>query len=127
MRGSELAKAMAVAVDRLVSAQEIFVGLDRAIETIVDTTNRFNGNDVTNYLEAVKAEMLMRDILDDRWFSGFSRIVTPSIHAKVLEIQADCRNWLEFKERLEKYGFNDSLRLSKRELMECDAPLSRKH
>ena len=51
--------------------------------------------------------------------SRFPRVVTPSIHTEVLEIQANYRNWLEFERRLlERYGFNDSLRLSKREFME---------
>ena len=37
MRGSELAEAIAVAVDRLVSAREGTGALDRAIESIVST------------------------------------------------------------------------------------------
>ena len=46
-------------------------------------------------------------------------MVTLSIHVEVLEIQADCCNWVEFEERLlEKYGLDDSLRISKRDLME---------
>ena len=36
MRGSELAEAMVVAVDRLVSAREGASALDRAIEATVD-------------------------------------------------------------------------------------------
>ena len=42
-----------------------------------------------------------------------------AIHAEVLEVRADCRNWEEFKGwLLERYGYDDSLRLSKREFME---------
>ena len=34
-------------------------------------------------------------------------------------MQTDCRNWEEFEGRLlEKYGYKDSLRLSKREFMD---------
>ena len=116
VRGGELAEAMAAAVDRLVNARENSSRLDGAIETIFVTTGQFNGRDVTNYLEAYKAEMLMRDIPEDRRLSKFPRVVTPSIHA---EVQADYRNWQDFKERLlERYGLDDSLRLSKRELIE---------
>ena len=52
MRGSELAEAMAVAVDRLVSAREGASALDRAIEATVDKIGRFGGQDATSYLEA---------------------------------------------------------------------------
>ena len=57
MRGSELAEAMAVAVDRLVSAREGASALDRAREATVDKISRFGGKDATSYLEAYKLEM----------------------------------------------------------------------
>ena len=62
MRGSELAESMVVAVDRLVNAREGASALDRVIEATVDNIGRFNGKDATSYLEAYKAEMLMRNI-----------------------------------------------------------------
>ena len=49
MRGSELAEAMAVAVDRLVSAREGTGTLDRAIESIVGTIGRFGGKDMVRF------------------------------------------------------------------------------
>ena len=70
MRGSELAEALASAVDRIVSALEGKGALDRAIEAIVDTIGRFDGKDVTSYLEAYRAEMVMRDISEDRRVAG---------------------------------------------------------
>ena len=98
--------------------RETTSGLDKAVESIVGKADRFNGKDVTNYLETFKAEMLMRDVSDDRRLSTSPWVVTPSIHAEVPEKQADCRSWLELKERLlERYGFDDLLRLLK-ELME---------
>ena len=106
-------------VNRIVNAREGTSTLDRAIPKIVGMIGRFNGKDVTNYLQAYRAEMKMRDILEDRRLSGFRWVVTPSIHTVVLEDQAHCRNWPEFEGRLlEWYNFNDSLRLSKREFME---------
>ena len=119
MRGSELAEAMAAAVDRIVSAREGTGALDRAIEAIVGTIGRFDGKDATSYLVAYRAEMVMRDIPEDRRLAGFPRLATLGIHAEVLEVQAGCRTWGEFEGRiLEKYGLDDSLRLSKREFME---------
>ena len=46
MRGSELAKVMAVAVDRIVNVWESVGGPHKAIEMIVGTTCQFNGKDV---------------------------------------------------------------------------------
>ena len=119
MRGSELAEAMAVAVDRLVSAREGASALDRAIEATVGKIGRFGGKDATSYLEAYKSEMQMRDIPEDRRLAGFPRVVTPHIHAEVVEIQAGCRDWAEFSEEvLEKYSYDDSLRLSRKDFMD---------
>mgnify|MGYP000630293326 FL=1 len=119
MRGSELAEAMAVAVDRLVSAREGASALDRAIEATVGKIGRFGGKDATSYLEAYKSEMQMRDIPEDRRLAGFPRVVTPHIHAEVVEIQAGCRDWAEFAEEvLEKYNYDDSLRLSRKDFMD---------
>ena len=70
MRGSELAKTMASAVDRIVSAREGTGALDRAIKAIVGAIGRFGGKDAMSYLEAYRAEMVMRDIPEDRRLDG---------------------------------------------------------
>ena len=53
MRGGELAKAMTVAVNRMLNAQESSAGLIRAIETMVGTMGRFNGKDVTSLFRLI--------------------------------------------------------------------------
>ena len=88
-------------VNRIVNAREGTSTLDRAIPKIVGMIGRFNGKDVTSYLEAYRAKMIMRDIPEDKWLSGFPRVVTPSIYIEV-EVQAHCRNWSEFKGQLLK-------------------------
>ena len=70
-------------------------------------------------METYKAEMLMRDIPEERWLGNFVRIVVSNIHNKVLQIRATCPSWEELEGRLfERYGLDDSLWLSKREFME---------
>ena len=119
MRGSDLAEAMASAVDRMVNAREGTGALDRAIEAVVGTIGRFTGKDATKYLASYGAEMLMRDIPEERRLAGFPRVAMPSIHAEVLEVRAESHTWEEFEGRLlEKYGLDDTLRLSKRGFME---------
>ena len=63
MRGSDLAEAMASAVDRKVSAREGTDALDRAIQAVVGTIGRFSGKDATSYLASYRVEMLMRGVL----------------------------------------------------------------
>ena len=70
-------------------------------------------------MEAYRAEMVMRDILEERRLTGFPRVAMPGIHAEVLEVRAKSRTLQEFEGRLlEKYGLDDALRLSKRDFME---------
>ena len=84
MRGLDLAEAMASAMDRIVSAREGTGALDRAIEAVVGTIGRFSGKDATSYLEAYRAEMVMRDIPEERRLTGFPRVAMSSIHADVV-------------------------------------------
>ena len=93
MRGSELAEAMAVAADSLVSAHEGASALDRAIEATVGKIGWFNGKDAMRYLEAYKSEMQMRNIPKGRRLTGFPRVVTPHIHTDMVKIQAGYRDW----------------------------------
>ena len=65
--------------------------LDRAIEAVVGTIGRFDGKDATSNLEAYRAEMVMRDITEDRRLAGFPRVAMPGIHAEVLEVRAESR------------------------------------
>ena len=53
-------------------APESTVGLDRAIETIVNTSWFFIGRDASCYLEAYKVEMLMGYILEAKRLIGFA-------------------------------------------------------
>ena len=107
-----------VAVDHLVSAREGMSALDKAIEATVDKIGRLSAKDATSYLEAYKSEMQMRDILEDRRLIGFPRVVTPSIHMEMIEIQAGCRNFVDFAVQvLEKYSYDDSLRLLRKDFV----------
>ena len=91
MRGSDLAKAMASAVDRIVSAREGTGALARAIEAVVGTIGRFREKDATRYLASYRAEMLMRDIPKERRLAGFPLVAMSGINAKVLEVRAESR------------------------------------
>ena len=62
---------MASAVDRIVSTREGTGALDRAIEVVVGTIGRFSGKDATSYLVSYRAEMLIRDIPEERRLPGF--------------------------------------------------------
>ena len=86
---------------------------------VIGTFGEFIRKDVSHYLEAYKAKMLMRDILEARRLTGFARVVMLSIHTDILMLQADNHNLKEFEGRLlGRYGLNDSLRMSKKDLMD---------
>ena len=61
---------------------------------------------------------------EDRRLTGFPRVVTLRIHTEVIEIQVGCHDRADFVERaLERYNFDDSLRLSKMDFMDwVDSP-----
>ena len=88
--------------------------LDKAIEMIVGTFVQVIGKEVSCYLEAYKAKMLMRDILEARWFSSFVRFV----------IARGNHNWEEFeREPLKVYGFDDYLKMPKKDFLDLvDSP-----
>ena len=88
---------MASAVDRIVSAREGTGALDRAIEAVVGTIGRFSGKDATSYLASYRAEMVMRDIPEERRLAGFPRVAMSGIHAEVLKVRAKCRTLEEFE------------------------------
>ena len=53
MNEEDLATMMVAAMDRMMQEQDNTMGLDRAIETVIGTMGRFDGNDISRYLEGV--------------------------------------------------------------------------
>ena len=54
-----------------------------------------------------------------RQLSSFARVVASSLHSRVLEIQVASSNWVTFEQNLLKeYSFNDSSRMTKKDLMD---------
>ena len=75
--------------------RENMIDLDWAIETIMRMPSRFNEKDDSWYLEAYKAEMLMKDIPEAKQLSGFARVVMMSLHGEILEMIAENHDWVE--------------------------------
>ena len=96
MNGEDLAMMMAAAMDRMLQERDNTAGLDRAIETIVGTMGRFDGKDVSRYLEGYRAEMLMRDVTAAKRLNSFARVVTPSLYGEILEMIPESGFWEEF-------------------------------
>ena len=59
MQGEHLATMMATTMDKMMQERENTTGLNQAIEMVIGTTGRFNGKDVSPYLEMYKVEMLI--------------------------------------------------------------------
>ena len=119
MNGEDLTTIMVVAMDRMMQERDNTAGLDRAIETVVGTMGQFDGKDVSRYLEGYRAELLMRDVIAAKRLNSFARVVTPSLYREILEMIAESSFWEEFETKLlEKYGLDDSLQKSKKDLMD---------
>ena len=75
---------------------------------------QFNSKDVSQYLEAYKAEMLMRDILEAKQLSGYTWVVVVlSLQEKILQKQGESCNWEEIKRvLLEQYDFDDFMKVT---------------
>ena len=48
---------------------------------------QFNGKDVSHYVEAYIAKLLMRDILEARQLSSIMTVVSLSLHMDVIDLQ----------------------------------------
>ena len=107
----QLAQAMARMVDQMLQVRDNVVGLDMAINRIVDANRCFDGKDVARYLEAHKTEMRKKGIPVARQVTSFSRRVTSSLYSQVIELQEANPEWSSFKRSLlEEYGVGDSSR-----------------
>ena len=114
-----LAQAMARMMDQMLQERDNVTGLDVAIDRIVDANGCFDGRDVTRYLETYKTEMRKKGISMARQVASFSRIVTSSLYSRVLELQEANPEWSSFEQSLlEEYGFGDSSRMTKKDLMD---------
>ena len=64
-------------------------------------------------------EMGKKGIPTERQVTSFSRIVTSSLYSRVLELQEANPEWSSFEQSLlEEYGFGDSSRMTKKDLMD---------
>ena len=66
MNGEDPATMMAAAMDRMMQERNNTEGLDRAIEMVIGTMGRFDGKDVSRYLEGYRVEMLIRDVTAEK-------------------------------------------------------------
>ena len=63
--------------------------------------------------------MLMKDVIGAKRLNSFARVVTLSLYGDILEMIAESGFWEEFETKLlEKYGLDDSLQKSKKDLMD---------
>ena len=61
----------------------------------------------------------MKDVTGAKRLNSFARVVTPSLYREILEMIAESSFWEEFETKLlEKYGLDDSLQKSKKDLMD---------
>ena len=73
---------MAMMMDYMFRERDNIVGLDKAIEKIVDANGRFDGEDVTRYMKSYKTKMRMRGIYP--WQGNIQVLEGSSLQAFIL-------------------------------------------
>ena len=70
-------------MDYMFRERDNIASLDKAIKKIIDVNGHFDGKDVTQYLEANKTEMLMRNIHVARKLSNFAKFIPSNLHSRI--------------------------------------------
>ena len=102
MEGEGFATMMTVTMDCMFQERENTIGLDKAIEMIMGKTShatwRLTNQDAYERHTQVEAVKQLH------------KVIMPSLHIEVLELQAENRGWEEFERGLlEAYDFDYSL------------------
>ncbi|KAL3686236.1 hypothetical protein R1sor_004258 [Riccia sorocarpa] len=107
-RSNELLKAFALFME-LQQAGAKEMRSTKALQTMVDKYDRFNGRNITKYLRAYKCKMELNRVLDKEMIESFELVVIPEIRSQVKVL---CRvhgwvTWNQFERLLKDEFFDD--------------------
>jgi len=92
----------------------------KALHSIVDKMDQFDGRDATKYLRVYAREMELNRIVEREMVASFELAVVPEIRGRVRELrERDGRSWNAFIQALkEEFFMEDSERVTKRTFLE---------
>lgn len=92
----------------------------KALHSIVDKMDQFDGRNVSRYIKVYAREMELNKISEREMIGNFDLAVVPEIRERVRELkESDGENWETFMQALkEEYFMEDSERVTKRSFLE---------
>ena len=92
----------------------------KALHSIVDKEDQFDGRDITRYLRIYTREMELNKISEREMIASFELAVVPEIRGRVRELrESDGESWKAFMQALkEEFFMEDSERVTKRTFLE---------
>ena len=92
----------------------------KALHSIVDKIDQFDGRDVSKYIRVYSREMELNKISEVEMIGSFDLAVVPEIRGRVRELKvSDGENWETFIQALkEEFFMEDSERVTKRTFLE---------
>ena len=78
-QAGEFERMMAI-VEQMMSSRDNDASVEKALERVVEIEGRFDGRNITKFLDAYKREMNQMDVSEARQISSFKRVVTVGKH-----------------------------------------------
>jgi hypothetical protein len=94
--------------------------LTLAIQTVIERISKFNGEDVTRFLEVYEYEMASRGATGVQMVLHINRVCTLDVRARVMELSEKFReHWVGFRQALlDDYMLDDGTRMTKKSFLE---------
>mgnify|MGYP006997911728 FL=1 len=94
--------------------------LTLTVQTVIERINKFNGEDVTRFLEVYEYEMANRGATEVQMVSHINRFYTLDVRARVTELCENfCEDWAGFRQTLlDEYMLDHRTRMSKKSFLE---------
>ena len=105
-------------VEQMMSSRDNDASVEKALERVVEIEGRFDGRNITKFLDAYKREMNQMDVSEARQISSFKRVVTNNIQRRVIELQEGRTTWSDFERViLAEFATEDLSRMTQHVLM----------
>ena len=102
------------------SAERMEEAITKALQSVINKVDRFEGRDVSKYIKTYEKEMELNRVPQPQVVENFERLVVSEIKIRIKYIQEEhCGTWEDFKKSLkEEYFMEDLERVTKRTFLE---------
>ena len=120
----EMASFMMTMMNRMLQEQSAMNRMESeltlAVQTVIERISKFNGEDVTRFLEVYEYEMASRGATGVQMVSHINRVCTLDVRARVTELSERFHeDWVGFRQALlDEYMLDDQTRMTKKSFLE---------